>query len=35
MTRQYCTNFPNIAQEKSQANIGQKGKVGWNKNIEQ
>ena len=35
MTRQHCTNFPNIAQEKSRANIGQKDKIVRNKNIEQ
>ena len=30
MPRQHCTNFPDIAQEKSRANIEQKDKIGQN-----
>ena len=29
MQRQHCTNFPDIAQEKSRANIEQKDKFVW------
>ena len=33
MLRQHCTNFSDIAQEKSQVNIEQKDKIVWNNYI--
>ena len=33
MSHQHCTNFPDIAQEQSQAKIDQKDKIVWNKII--
>ena len=34
MLRQHCTNFPEIAQEKSRANIEQKDKIIRNTDID-
>ena len=34
MLHRHCTNFPDIAQEKSRANIEQKDKVVGNNNTE-